>query len=170
MGGVFSFNSNEELPQVGKKRRRRDTQDGIRPKKKQRIESTPTEDYLKEELINDSIIVEEQPPNDNIENNDEKVIEESEIVEIDKLQTTPTEENVESASTIIQPILSNENLPYVLYSQSFSDPISEITISSLLDTSKTNTVQTFLKGVRWSPDGTCFLTSSEDKIVRLYET
>ena len=30
--------------------------------------------------------------------------------------------------------------------------------------------ENFFKGVRFSPDGTCFITNSEDRIIRLYET
>jgi hypothetical protein len=36
-------------------------------------------------------------------------------------------------------------------------------------TSEFQKFNNFLKGVRWSPDGTCLLTNSEDNILRVFE-
>ena len=75
------------------------------------------------------------------------------------LPSTKEEEQISAhTETVFQmPLLDlSSDSPHLLYRDVYS--------------STDRHAQRFLKGSTWSPDGTCFLTSCEDRVVRLYET
>lgn len=83
------------------------------------------------------------------------------ILNVEEITTT------ESPSSQIDLQFSPEHPPYILYKdkhENVTNPPFEIT-----DIKFQNISQNFFKGAKWSPDGTCLLTSAEDNFIRLYE-
>lgn len=147
------------------------------------IQSTETEKQIESVIITKTEIIEtkqeeKQEENSSIQKEEEKLNEEKST----KVQQTSKQQQVEenqpeTSANILETIEAQatnqinlhfvaSNPPYILYKDEQKAPKNTLNIT---DINYENIPQNFFKGTKWSPDGTCILSNSEDNIIRLYE-